>query len=58
MPSMLVWVLAENYARGFYERLGGALVGEQEITLGGVALREVAYGWPDTPSQAMLAVTE
>jgi L-amino acid N-acyltransferase YncA len=58
MPSMLVWVLAENYARGFYERLGGALVGEQPITIGGVELREVAYGWPDTPSQAMLALTE
>jgi L-amino acid N-acyltransferase YncA len=58
MPSMLVWVLAENYARGFYERLGGALVGEQPITIGGAELREVAYGWPDTPSQAMLVVDE
>jgi L-amino acid N-acyltransferase YncA len=58
MPSMLVWVLADNYARGFYERLGGALVGEQPITIGGKDLREVAYGWPDTPSQAMLALDE
>jgi L-amino acid N-acyltransferase YncA len=58
MPSMLVWVLAENYARGFYERLGGALIGEQPITIGGAELREVAYGWPDTPSQTMLAASE
>jgi L-amino acid N-acyltransferase YncA len=58
MPSMLVWVLADNYARGFYERLGGALVGEQVVNIGGVGLREIAYGWPDTPSQAMLTATE
>jgi L-amino acid N-acyltransferase YncA len=58
MPSMLVWVLAENYARGFYERIGGALIGEQTITIGGADLREVAYGWPDTPSQAMLTLDE
>jgi L-amino acid N-acyltransferase YncA len=58
MPSMLVWVLADNYARGFYERLGGALVGEQIVNIGGAELREIAYGWPDTTSQAMLAAAE
>jgi L-amino acid N-acyltransferase YncA len=58
MPSMLVWVLADNYARGFYERLGGALVGEQATNIGGEELSEVAYGWPDTPSQAMLEATD
>jgi ribosomal protein S18 acetylase RimI-like enzyme len=47
MPSMLVWVLAENPSRSFYEALGGTLVGEQEIEIGGARLREVAYGWDD-----------
>jgi hypothetical protein len=44
---MLVWVLADNPSRSFYEALGGELIGEQNVTIGGVDLREVAYGWPD-----------
>lgn len=47
MNSMLVWVLAGNPARGFYERLGGTWVREKPITLGGATLVEVAYGWQD-----------
>lgn len=46
-PDMLVWVLAENPARGFYERLGGELVGEATCVVGGTHLREVAYAWKD-----------
>lgn len=46
--SMLVWVLAENsLARRFYESLGGEFVRQQEITIGGATLVEVAYGWAD-----------
>jgi ribosomal protein S18 acetylase RimI-like enzyme len=42
----VLWVLKDNAAaRGFYERLGGRLVGEQEIELGGRAWPEVAYAW-------------
>ncbi|MHB0858743.1 MAG: GNAT family N-acetyltransferase [Anaerolineae bacterium] len=48
MHAMLVWVLAENAARSFYERLGGRYERSQEITIGGVALKEVAYGWRNT----------
>jgi L-amino acid N-acyltransferase YncA len=47
VQSMLVWVLADNPSRRFYEALGGQLVSEQKITIGGVDLLEVAYGWPD-----------
>jgi L-amino acid N-acyltransferase YncA len=48
IQSMLVWVLAGNHpSRRFYEALGGKLVSEQSITIGGVDLLEVAYGWPD-----------
>ena len=43
---MLVWVLKENpKGRGFYEHLGGVLLGEREIELGGAKLWEVAYGF-------------
>jgi len=45
--SMVVWALKENPACGFYQRMGGVLVGEQEIEIGGVTLPEVAYGWRD-----------
>ncbi|HTX40638.1 MAG TPA: GNAT family N-acetyltransferase [Acidobacteriaceae bacterium] len=45
--SMVVWVLRANPARGFYERMGGVLVSEQGIEIGGVTLPEVAYGWRD-----------
>lgn len=45
--SMLVWVLADNLHRRFYERLGGEPVREKSITIGGLALVEVAYGWLD-----------
>jgi GNAT superfamily N-acetyltransferase len=47
LPSLLIWVLRDNPSRGFYERLGGALVGEQPIDIGGAVLVEVAYGWRD-----------
>lgn len=45
--GVLVWVLADNPARGFYERLGGEPAGEALVSLGGQRLREVAYAWPD-----------
>ena len=47
LPSMLVWVLADNSSRAFYEALGGQQVAEQEITIGEARLTEVAYGWRD-----------
>jgi ribosomal protein S18 acetylase RimI-like enzyme len=48
--SMLIWVLDTNaVGRGFYEALGGILVGEKTEELGGATLREVAYGWPNLP---------
>jgi GNAT superfamily N-acetyltransferase len=47
MTALQLWVLAENPARQFYERLGGRLVYEKTVTIGGVPLLEVAYGWQD-----------
>jgi ribosomal protein S18 acetylase RimI-like enzyme len=47
LPDMIVWVLRDNTAaRRFYERLGGAYVRAQPITIGTTTLEEVAYGWP------------
>jgi L-amino acid N-acyltransferase YncA len=44
--SLCLWVLRENAdARGFYERLGGAVVGERTEVDGEDAFDEVAYGW-------------
>ena len=48
LDAMLVWVLADNPMRRFYEALGGRLLREKQVEIGGVALVEVAYGWPDT----------
>jgi GNAT superfamily N-acetyltransferase len=47
MQSMLIWVLAENPSRKFYEALGGVYVRQQPITIGPATLSEVAYGWKD-----------
>jgi len=46
--SMLVWVLADNPSRAFYECLGGVVVRTQPTEIGGLSLEEVAYGWGDT----------
>jgi L-amino acid N-acyltransferase YncA len=44
--SLCLWVLEENAsARGFYERLGGIVVGQKTEVDGDHEFREVAYGW-------------
>lgn len=48
--SMLVWVLADNPAYRFYERLGGRQVNQKQVEIGGVQLIEVAYAWTDMRS--------
>jgi ribosomal protein S18 acetylase RimI-like enzyme len=45
--SAVVWVLERNPACGFYARLGGELLGQKTISIGGADLVEVAYGWKD-----------
>jgi len=47
MRSLLVWVLAANPYRRFYESLGGELVQNRSIRVGGRRLEEVGYGWAD-----------
>ena len=45
--SALVWVLAGNPARFFYEAMGGILIATRYEPFHGVVLDECAYGWPD-----------
>lgn len=45
--SLIVWVLKDNPARRFYERMGGRLIAEKAIEIGGRSLLDVAYAWPD-----------
>ena len=45
--SMLVWVLKDNPACSFYEKLGGIKMNEKEIERKDKKLIEVAYGWKD-----------
>ncbi|MBB4826153.1 L-amino acid N-acyltransferase YncA [Sporosarcina luteola] len=47
IPSMLVWVLDENPSKAFYERLGGQVVDETTVPIGGEAFLEIALGWKD-----------
>jgi ribosomal protein S18 acetylase RimI-like enzyme len=47
LTPMLLWVLAQNPARQFYERLGGVVLREREEEMDGKSLVEVAYGWQD-----------
>jgi ribosomal protein S18 acetylase RimI-like enzyme len=43
--SMVVWVLADNPSRRFYERLGGEKIAEEVVDIGGKKLTEWCYGW-------------
>jgi ribosomal protein S18 acetylase RimI-like enzyme len=44
--SMVLWVLKDNPSRGFYEHLGGVVVGEKPIEIGEREYVELAFGWP------------
>ncbi|HZH25995.1 MAG TPA: GNAT family N-acetyltransferase [Azospirillaceae bacterium] len=55
MDSALVWVLGNNPARWFYERLGGEKVAEMPSEFAGGAITEVAYGWRDLAPLARLS---
>jgi ribosomal protein S18 acetylase RimI-like enzyme len=45
--NMLLWVLAANPARKFYEKMGGHVLRSRYEDFGGTMLEEVAYGWGD-----------
>ena len=44
--KMIIWCLKENYpSRKFYEKMGGEIVGEQNIEFGGKSYKEVGFGY-------------
>ena len=52
--SILIWVLACNPARYFYQAMGGRWVGVQDDKLFGSVLHEIAYGWTDVRVMSLL----
>jgi ribosomal protein S18 acetylase RimI-like enzyme len=48
LSPIVIWTLFDNPAsRGFYESLGGTVIGEKREPFEGHELHEVAYGWID-----------
>jgi len=48
LTPIIIWTLFNNPAsRGFYESLGGTVIGEKREPFEGHELHEVAYGWLD-----------
>jgi ribosomal protein S18 acetylase RimI-like enzyme len=45
--TAILWMLADNPARFFYEGLGGAPVGRRADRMAGTEVEEVAYAWRD-----------
>ncbi|MDX1711430.1 MAG: GNAT family N-acetyltransferase [Rhodovibrionaceae bacterium] len=43
----LVWVLANNPSRFFYEKMGAQRAAERRESFAGELLAEIGYGWPD-----------
>jgi len=47
--SAVIWVLAENPARFFYERAGGLAVARRRIDMAQNQVDAIAYAWTDLP---------
>lgn len=47
MQGVMLWVLAGNPSRFFYETMGGMKIATRKERLWGTVLPEIAYGWPD-----------
>jgi GNAT superfamily N-acetyltransferase len=47
LHGVMLWVLAKNPSRFFYEAVGGVKIAIRKERLWGVVLPEMAYGWPD-----------
>ncbi len=56
IDSMLLWVLADNPSRAFYETLGARRIREKAAKVGGMEVTEVAYGWSSLQHLATLGV--
>jgi ribosomal protein S18 acetylase RimI-like enzyme len=45
--TLLVWVLAGNPYLRFYETLGGKLVRQKSVEVGGMTVMDIGYGWDE-----------
>jgi ribosomal protein S18 acetylase RimI-like enzyme len=45
--TAVLWMLADNPSRFFYEGLGGERIGQRVDTMAGVDVEELAFGWRD-----------
>ena len=54
VETLLIWVIAENPYRRFYESLGGRTVREKTKEIGGKMISEVGYGWEAIHKLAIL----
>jgi hypothetical protein len=45
--TAILWMLADNPSRFFYEGLGGARVGHRVDRMSGSEVEEVAFAWRD-----------
>jgi ribosomal protein S18 acetylase RimI-like enzyme len=45
--TLLVWVLAGNPYRRFYEALGGRPVRQKSVEVGGMTVMDIGYGWDE-----------
>src|SRR5215470_8244647 len=45
--TAVLWMLADNPTRFFYEGMGGRLVGAQRDRFAGASVSEIAYAWSD-----------
>ena len=48
LHDLITWVIEDNAACRFYERLGGVLLGSKTVETADMSLRAVAYGWADS----------
>lgn len=58
MSNLLIWALAANPFRQFYEAVGGQPVRARGVEIGGVWLQGVGYGWPDLRPLAAIGLDE
>lgn len=45
--SMVVWVLEQNPAVRFYDKLGAIEISRRKVEIGGALLDDQVMGWPD-----------
>jgi ribosomal protein S18 acetylase RimI-like enzyme len=50
LKGLFVWVLAANPATAFYRAMGGEPVSEMTAEFAGTPLKEIGYGWTETPA--------